>query len=131
MRFLSTRAVCLLAALAAFAGCGAAANKPKQAAQDWVAALRAHDWASACDALIRAPRDCPADLASQYDGRTLTLLPPGAYANGDEVTDNRSRFALRVSREHRREGLTYFVVRRSEGRLGIEPQVSVEAASSR
>jgi len=127
--FHSIRALCLLAAVAA-PGCGHDESKPERAAHEWVASLRARDWEGACDALLRAPRNCPADLASQYDGRTLALLPPGAYASGDAVTDNRTRFALRATGEHR-QAITYFVVRASREGQRIAPLVSVEGVSSR
>src|SRR4051794_1218243 len=116
-------------AVVAAAGCGHGERGPERAAHEWVDALRQRDWGRACRSLVRPPRNCRAELASEYGGRVLALLPAGAYASGDDVTDNRTRFALRTTRQ-RRDTLTYFVVRKADGRWGIDPRVSVQGSAS-
>jgi hypothetical protein len=125
------RAACavILLALAGMAGCGRDDSGSEKAARDWVDALSESDWDRACRSLLRPPRDCQADLAAQYDGRKLSLLPAGAYQSGDVVTDNKTRFALQATRE-RRETLTFFVVRKAEGGWRIDPRVAVQSRAA-
>jgi hypothetical protein len=53
------------------------------------------------------------------------LLPAGAYQDGDAVTDNRTRFALKAT-AGRHERDTVFLVRDGDGQRRIDPQVSFE-----
>ncbi len=113
-------------ALSILLGCGGAAaqDSSPRLGREWVDDLRREDWRSACQALLERPRRCETALAADYGGRTIKLLAPGAYASGDDVNDNRTRFAMRV----RRPGETtyvWFVVRKKGGRPRIDQEASV------
>ena len=78
-------------------------------AEDWVDAVERERWGAACELMVDTKRDCQRSLAALYANRTVTLLPAGAYQNGESVTNNQTRFALEAVAGPRRS-VTYFEV---------------------
>lgn len=95
------------------------------AARSWLAHLRQGEWTAACAMLAEPPRGCARVYRRDFEGSRVKLLRTGAYLNGNESNDNKTRFALEATRG-RPSQVVYFAVAREESSdWQIKPLVQV------
>lgn len=106
----------------AMTGCGAETlDGSRSVANSWVRALDEERWQDACGFEATPGANCARGNRRSYSGRTLRLLPAGAYGNGRNFTDNVTRFAFSARSGSQGTDLTYFEV----AGQGNEEKVSV------
>jgi len=69
--------------------------------------------------------DCPEETERDFGGGTATLLEPGEYRNGEEVTDNVTRYAIRMDGDARVD-LAYYEVLKWGDDFRVDLQVVIQ-----
>ena len=113
----------LLASALLLASCGPISSA-SEVGRSFVAQINARDWEGACALRVEPGRDCPEQTRRSFEGGTATLLEPGEYSNGKEVTDNVNRYAIRVDGDSRVE-LAYYEVLKWGDDFRVDLQVEI------